>query len=284
MVISVSKRIEHVIKSLGLRLWVGEKAAFEEMRALSERLAEMFLELLSLKPVGQDTEKLFIGHGNREIPVDEVMFSGGVAEYIYHTKEIESMQETTVHGDFGPLLGYCIRQKVLSYLKSVIEPVEKIRATVVGAGNYSMTVSGSTITYANASLPLKNIPVIKLFEDQELEETKLFQNKIAEKTALYMDDIVAIAFRGDKSPGYVELKEIASQIIKGTEDRTGPLIILIENDFAKALGQILQIRLGNSKKVTCLDGIKVRDGCYVDLGKQIAGVVPVVIKTLIFNN
>ncbi|MDF2987733.1 MAG: eutA [Eubacterium sp.] len=62
------------------------------------------------------------------------------------------------------------------------------------------------------------------------------------------------------------------------------MIVILENDFAKALGQTIKNLMRNDRPVICLDKIKVDAGDFIDIGRPIAGVVPVVIKTLIYNN
>ena len=60
----------------------------------------------------------------------------------------------------------------------------------------------------------------------------------------------------------------------------------MENDIAKVLGNALNVMLENSRKVLCIDGIHAASGDYLDIGGTRSGgrVVPVVIKTLIFNS
>ena len=61
------------------------------------------------------------------------------------------------------------------------------------------------------------------------------------------------------------------------------MIIVTENDIAKVLGQTL---LSKSKTpLVCIDGISLGNGDYIDIGNPVAdgSVVPVVIKTLVFN-
>ena len=105
--------------------------------------------------------------GSSDFPVPEkvqaVFFSGGVADLIYHESA-----DTWAYGDIGVLLGRAIRESRLFTDFQKMEPGETIRATVVGAGTYTTTISGSTITYSDDIFPLKNIPVIKL--DEELQE------------------------------------------------------------------------------------------------------------------
>ena len=61
------------------------------------------------------------------------------------------------------------------------------------------------------------------------------------------------------------------------------MIFILENDFAKALGQTIRMITGGKEKVICIDGIRAEDGDYIDIGKPIGDVLPVVVKTLVFG-
>ncbi len=65
-----------------------------------------------------------------------------------------------------------------------------------------------------------------------------------------------------------------------------PLIVVVENDIGKVLGNALNVMLNNRKNVICIDSIRASSGDYIDIGEPVAGgqVLPVVIKTLIFNS
>ncbi|MGE5678338.1 MAG: ethanolamine ammonia-lyase reactivating factor EutA, partial [Pseudomonadota bacterium] len=100
---------------------------------------------------------------------------------------------------------------------------------------------------------------------------------------------LAIAIKGVKNPSFGQVCKIAREVLKGMEEflRTRlPVIIIIENDMAKALGQTLYKSLDYSRDVICIDDIRVENGDYIDIGKPLAGgrVVPVIIKTLVFNS
>jgi ethanolamine utilization protein EutA len=279
----ISNRITPLIHQLQLNLKVGDSASFAELQQLSNRLAEMFLELLAVKPLTPETEDLFILHNHPAIAAEAISFSGGVAEYVYNGKVIAGIADLPFH-DFGPLLGQSIRQTIADHNINLIKSREPIRATVVGAGNHTVNISGSTIVYSPEILPLKNIPVIQLFLADEQEQLDLLGQKITAKTALYPQQTVAIAFRGQQSPRYTEIKVMADHIVsclKVTDAQ--PLIVIVEHDFAKALGQTIRNLLPSHKPLVCLDRICVKGGDYIDIGAPIAGVVPVVIKTLIFN-
>jgi Ethanolamine utilization protein, possible chaperonin protecting lyase from inhibition len=132
-------------------------------------------------------------------------------------------------------------------------------------------------------LPIKNIPIIKL-EDKILSNEESIYKYITSKIRMYTDTLVAIAFRGQESPSYKQIQTMACGIIKSFEVlKSQPIIVVVENDFAKALGQTIRSKYSN-KDIICIDGISTSNGDYIDIGKPIAGAIPVVVKTLIFNS
>ena len=81
-------------------------------------------------------------------------FSGGVSEYIYGG-------DATAYGDLGLLLAAEIRARVAGRNLPLARPDARIRATVIGASQYTMQVSGSTILVRPLDvLPLRNVPVV----------------------------------------------------------------------------------------------------------------------------
>src|SRR5712692_11958311 len=79
-------------------------------------------------------------------------FSGGVAEYIYG-------HEAGRFGDLGADLAAELRQRQLP--AGVVQAGEGIRATVIGASQFTLQLSGNTLHISNPSvLPVRNLPVV----------------------------------------------------------------------------------------------------------------------------
>ncbi len=217
-------------------------------------------------------------------PVSGLTFSGGVAECMYHDIDTDSVYR---YGDIGVLLGRELHKNEALKRVTWHIPSQTIRATVAGAGMYTTKLTGSTILYDSSRLPVKNVPVLHLDSDIQNMATE-----IAEKLPLYLHGTasvtVAIAFRGSRSTSFADIETLAGQIVTGTEAyiRSGhPLIVVTEEDISKALGFVLRLSLPSEYPVICIDGISTRLGDYIDIGTPVAGgqVLPVVIKTLVFN-
>lgn len=281
-IIYVSDKLEELINSLNLNLNLGITPKFKDLQLLTEKLAEILFSIANKESLSEQSEKLFINHKDKALGAEFIMVSGGVAEFVYDDSEINTLEEVAEFGDIGPLLGYSIRKVFQKDKHKLLEPKEKIRATVIGAGSYSIKVSGSTVAFNDDMLPIKNVPIIKLFNNWRDENIGYIYKSICEKIKVYKDTPTAIAFKGPKCASYLQIKSMAKGIVEALKNSNEAIILVVENDFAKALGQSIQNILKNSKKVICIDNIKVQNGDYIDIGKSIAGVVPVVVKTLIF--
>lgn len=282
IVIYISDKIKKLINILNLNLAVGAEGKFEEIKILTDKFAEILFKIGSNENLSEEEEELFIYHKNKGIELGLFLFSGGVSEFIYNHCEINDMKDVLKFRDIGPLLGYSIRKKFEELGHKFIEPKEKIRATVIGAGSYSLKISGSTIVFEDDILPMKNIPIIKIFNN-EAEDLDCIYKNITNKLSIYENTKKAIAFKGPKAPSYSEIKKMAKGIVEAFKDSSDPIIVIVENDFAKALGQTIKNTVKASKKVICIDNIAVKNGDYIDIGKAIADVIPVVVKTLILK-
>jgi len=217
-----------------------------------------------------------------------ISFSGGVADCIWP----EEVADEFAYGDIGILLGQGIRDSLLTKEKVVISSAETIRATVVGAGSHTTQVSGSTITYVNEILPIKNIPVLKLTKTDEQQSWDVLAQIITEKLSWYGREderqVVALALVGIKNPSFGDIANLAKAIRAGYAKQITkgcPLIILLKEDNGKSLGQAILSMTPIGQPIISLDGIAVASGDYIDIGLPVVkgAVLPVVTKTLVFD-
>ena len=190
-------------------------------------------------------------------------FSGGVADCI------ESQHPWLKFGDMGPVLGQAIRESRLCRGQYRLGS-ETIRATVIGAGCHSAQLSGSTVFVRNVQLPIKNVPVL------DLEHLENLGEELAKQ-----DGLAVIALEGIASPQYRQVREMAEKIASAVT--TGPVLLCLQQDMAKALGQALALKMGADAQILCIDRVKLQRGSYLDVGVPVGPALPVVVKTLILS-
>ncbi len=277
----ISDRILHIITSHKLAIRQGETADIKVLERFCSYLADCCLQALGLREMNEDTLPLYITDFSIPKNLDFISISGGVGEYVGSLNESKDQAEWFQYGDIGPLLGIKITEALATYKSRLIIPEEKIRATVIGAGSHSLSVSGSTVGVEPSILPMRNIPIVKCPAAAGQWENVFRSTRPLME--LYEDEVLAVSIKGEKSPGYEELKLLADQIARLYEGLKSPVIVLLKEDFAKALSQMIRIHTPCSKPVICLDQIQFEAGDYIDIGSPVGSAVPVVIKTLVYQ-
>lgn len=193
-----------------------------------------------------------------EIPKERpvISFSGGVADCI--EKELPPL----AFGDIGPELGRAIRESELCKGEYILG-TETIRATVIGAGCYSTTLSGSTVFYRNVQFPIKNLPVVEYAPGKTARE----------ETAVFF-------IPGEERFSYEKIRALAASL---AVEISGPVYIALQADAAKALGHCLCLLLPPDRPVCCIDRVKLTENSFLDIGAPVGPALPVVIKTLILS-
>ena len=202
---------------------------------------------------------------------DTISFSGGVADCI------ENVWDMGEFGDIGPLLGQAIRRSRLCAGDYRLG-AETIRATVIGAGCHSATLSGSTVLCRDVALPLKNLPVVAFTARQQ--ESGDLPRLMAEALKHLDAPNAVIALPGYPSPTYAQVQALAQKLAEGLGSREA--WICLEGDMAKALGQCLAL-LRPGRGVLCMDNLRLPPDSYLDVGAPVGPALPVVIKTLILS-
>ena len=251
-------------------------------------MADLLARALGLKPEDELLRRVRTPGSSWFVPprrVRRVCFSGGVAYCIGRQGG-----EDVPYGDIGVLLGRSIAANPDLAALPQLEAAETIRATVVGAGTYTTTISGSTIDYVAELLPMKNLPVLKLTAGEERRCYEGESSPLAEKIAWFRAQSEAerlvLALEGLEDPSYSQLKSAAAAIADAWEASMppdAPVLVLVERDMAKALGFALRGR--TARPVLAVDGIRAGQDDYVDFGRPLMDgmVIPAVVKTLLFG-
>ena len=284
----VSSRLNDLLRTRSMALREGETMTDDTLRAVGELLADTILD--SIHAAHGTLTQISTTSSSRPIrltdPIQYVSFSGGVADCYY--KEEPDLR---AYNDLGPAIAQALHAKQGMEAFTVVKPQETIRATVVGAGTYMTEVSGSTISYSEDLFPIKNLP---MFLPSEHAEALLYlgdASELKEELQWYLDQAgitrMGLCVRGKEQTTYPELQGLADALLETDRallDASQPLIIICENDLAKALGQVMG-RKAKGRTMVCIDRIRIHSGDYIDIGKPVMDgmALPVVVKTLIFS-
>jgi len=210
--------------------------------------------------------------------------SGGVAEYIFG-------QESCEFGDIAkPLAQSLARELGRRAALPLVDPGQRIRATVIGASQFTVQVSGKTIYLPDPYvLPVRNVPVVHI----AMDAGKPDRARIAAQIRGGLEEIdldavpgAAIAFTWRGDPEHSRLRATGEAILEALApaQRLKLLLLAIDGDVGKTLGRLLHRELNWPGKIICIDGVELHELDYIDVGALIAppGVVPVVIKSLLF--
>src|SRR5581483_227713 len=192
--IRIEPAARRVAEDLGLELELGAGVPDDALERISARLAEVLLEVVRLSLAGHAHLHHHAGHEAHEHgpalsplthelmltpalhahgDVDALTFSGGVSEYLYEREQRD-------FGDLGRPLALAVRRCLAS--QPALPPIqasgERIRATAIGASQFTVQVSGNTIAVSQQEvLPLHNLPVIH----PRLAAAELVQSEVVAK-------------------------------------------------------------------------------------------------------
>ena len=279
---------KHILNDIGLRLEIGDSPSLDDLRRFTDRMADMTVELVegTSSPLAQNlylTPPVGVsGKGT------VLMFSGGIGHYYYNPIQINSVGDATIHGDVGPLLAESLRKHSGLNSYEIVQPSETLRATVLGAGTQTVTLSGSTIWAEREILPIKNMPVIRPVLPPSLEPFAV-STAISEAVRRWdvnlATDPFAIALELNRALDYTLLTQLANglQEFSSSMPVDRPLVVIIERDYAQALGQTLK-GLAPDRSLLVIDQVGLSEGDYIDIGTPLMDgrVVPLSVKTLIF--
>ncbi len=276
-----------IAKTVGIDLAVGDVITQEQKETLAETFADLVMKVLKREEYTPLMKKLLVTPNPLAFKgtIDEIGFSGGVAEYVYDYDKQD-------YGDLGPLYGAAMRKRLPSMGVPLVGSAERIRATVIGASQYTVQVSTSTVYVSDLGLlPRLDLQVIPAYLPEGDLTKKAVADAIAhgfERMDIDPTDLsrpMALALVGSVVPTYDSIKMLCDAIADALKHRTEEWNIILSADVAGLVGSMLKREHKVKPEVIVVDGITVGDFNFVDLGQSIEAVeaIPVVVKSLVFE-
>ncbi|MBW2438705.1 MAG: ethanolamine ammonia-lyase reactivating factor EutA [Deltaproteobacteria bacterium] len=275
-----------VMKYLGLNYKKGDLIPQEDIEKTAKKFVEILFEVITGPAKSPLAQQLMLTD-DLQFPsrIDEYSFSGGVAELMYGG--------ANHYKDIGQILANHINTLTPALTATVVEPANKIRATVIGAGAYSLSISGSSCFMDDQiAFPIRNVPVIRV----DVDRSKLSFEHILEQINISFrrfdlkegEDIVALYFKDPVMASYPQLELFAKSIEAALADSIRnkmPIILIFETDIACGVGNVIRRETDLKTNLLTLDELNLKEGDWVDIGEPlVAGqVFPVTVKSLVFH-
>jgi ethanolamine utilization protein EutA len=282
---------KHHARRAGFAWNRGDKIDPAAMQKVADVMADTLVAAVAKRPIPHDVEHLYLTDPIADFgQIDGIMFSGGVGEYVYEREQRD-------FGDMGLWLGRAIRERIAAgvFPWPVLPAGECIRATALGASEYSVQLSGNTsyISAPGTLLPRRNLQVLQppFVCGDTVDAEKLaaaIRNHITAFDLTGSDREIALALRWTGMPAHERLLSFAQGIKNGLADRLAnkqPVFIMLDGDVAQTLGHILRDELAVDSELLVIDGVVLWDFDYIDLGRirMPSYTVPVTIKSLVFS-
>jgi ethanolamine utilization protein EutA len=280
-VVRLEKSGERFLRDLNCDVRMGGRIPPEIPACVAARMASALFDLLGGgNPPWDD---LMVMPALGKLPsVDGILFSGGVSEYIYR-------RESALFGDLGPLLGQEVREQAEQRGYRILDSSEGIRATVIGASQYSMQVSGETIFIPEPErLPLRNLRVslAQLTWEPPIADraAQAVRRALAEIDPEVRETPFALVCSSPPFLGYGAAQEVAMGIRRTLAPlplAQRPSLLVFEQNIGRVIGEMLAEELA----IPCVDEISLGELDFIDIGKVVdgEGYVPVVVKSLAFG-
>ncbi|MHA1675506.1 MAG: ethanolamine ammonia-lyase reactivating factor EutA [Promethearchaeota archaeon] len=299
----IDEPTELVMQELGLNYKLGDIISEEDVSKIAKAYANALFEVMK-GPAKTSIAKLLMMTENIDfsIPVQRYSFSGGVAEMIYNAdKKLEKDNSTSnlnPYNDIGQYLANEIKILIEKHKLPLIEPKNKIRATVIGAGAFSLTVSGSTCYWdGTVNLPLNNIPIVPIELDYNKFYFDGYQEYVKQKIDLALrnfnlvegEDVYALYFKEHiNRPAIVPFSESIEYSFPNSIIKNKPILIILGEDGGKMFGLTIKRITSIKKNLLCLDELNLEAGDWVDIGAPLntgaKKAFPITKKSLVFNN
>ncbi|MGH7928861.1 MAG: ethanolamine ammonia-lyase reactivating factor EutA, partial [Candidatus Binatia bacterium] len=230
------------LSMLGQNIGIGAKVPDDLRQLLAARMAQVLFDALAEGK--QPWDDFYVGARLGELPnIDGILFSGGVSEYIYG-------REARGFGDLGPSLGREIRKQAHGRGFNILDAGEGIRATVIGASQYTVQLSGETIFIPEAmQLPARNLRVFVAHVDWDgavSDRAEAAVKKVlGERDAEVRGAPFVLAFSTPPFVGYGAVQELAKGIdgsLAALPDADRPAALVFVQNVGQVVGRMLSAK------------------------------------------
>jgi ethanolamine utilization protein EutA len=270
-----------IARRIGIELAPGGLISPVQAGALADAMAEAVLA--EIVPDAAPSGLLRKEPLRRRDGIRGVTFSGGVSEYVYGRAD-------RLYGDLGELLASRLQAGIEALGLPILDAPGGIRATVIGASQYTIQVSGSTVYVAPlGTTPVRNVPVVTPafgWPDGDIDRSTVASAIHDALRRFEVVEPVAIGVRWTGPASFRRISAFCEGLLDGLTDYLAagcPMIIVFDGDVGGVIG--LHLRdAGLDAPIVSIDGIDLREFDYIDIGEMIptSGVVPVVVKSLVF--
>ena len=210
--------------------------------------------------------------------ISTVLLSGGLARYVEGT-------EDRVFGDLGPWIARLLPAALAGRDLALNLGSATIRATVVGASQFTVQVSGTTIHVSGPrALPLRNIPVAVVAEGGAPLADRIARAVLQAPTSA---EALVLAVHWEGTATFAALDEYCGQVLDGVRAAGRPhdcLVLVVDRDIAGLVGAHLAEELEYDGALVVIDGVGLDRFDFVDVGDYLphSASLPVTIKSLAF--
>ncbi len=255
-----------------------------------EQVTDLMADLLYQVTIGQPSELANQLLMTDAMPpsglLNALTISGGVGTCVYQTVNDDELFK---FGDIGPLLARAILKHDGFKQLPLQKPKQTIRATVIGAGAHTLSLSGSTIWLKEVDLPIRNIPVIhtrvKGLTLNPEELLTAWQQTLTQYDLSAEKDLYALTLPVDLPVTYQAIQTCVETLVTFSQryPSSQPLIVIAQQDLGKVLGMLLQPRI-TGRTLAVIDEVVTKEGDYIDIGNPLFGgeIVPITVKSLAF--
>ncbi len=296
-IVRLEDAAKRIAADVQLDLSLGMTLDMFDQDILAKRMASLLMEFVGFAPLSETAKSLMLTEKPDDLPTRllqlqrpvvvpkpfTLVCSGGVSEYIYGRSEAKT-------NDLGRALGRALQREIETRIRPeyLLHPHEGIRATVVGASQFTLQASGDTVFISHPdTLPISSLPVVSAVLDWSNIQVEAVTAAIRRGLELAdHPDRYGVYLGGPRYFGYGVIPHVAKGIADAmaAESPMHEVVFVFAHNIANTCGQELKKHLPESMRFACIDEINLGPLNFLDIGVSPPGetYLPVIVKSLVF--